>query len=854
MSRGHFAGTYLNGLRVLEIGNELGEYAGKVLAGLGADVVKIEPPHGEETRWYGPFLDDEPGPERSLHFWHYNHGKRGVSLDLDSAAGQQAFKKLAAVADVVLDARPDGYLAARQVGYEDLRRSAPGLVYAHISPFGEEGPWAGYAGSDLVHLALGGMVMNSGYDPDPFFHYDTPPVAPQMWQAYHVAGECTVFSLLAAVRFRLATGRGQYLSTSVHQANAANTEMDIPNWVVLRRPQYRQTGRHSNHDLSVRAIAPTKDGRYLLPYATYVQNFPSSWDTDIATLRKYGMQAELDDPSWEDPAYRAEHRQQLADVMDRLIARFTWDRELWREMLAAGLSWAPVRRPEENLEDEHWKVRATFTSVEHPELGKSFRYMGARWVSAQAMWKLDRRAPRLGEHNDEVRKDWGTERLGPTLVYRRAPKSTASEPSAALSGIRVIDLSWMLASAGAGRFLAAFGAEVIKVEHLSRLDGMRFTPVVYPPGGRAERHAATGPLQIPVQNTVNQSANYMEINAGKLGISLNLKDPRGKKILEDLVADADVVIEGYSPGTMDRMGLGYERLKELNPEIIYVQQSGLGQLGTYGAAKAFGPTAQAFAGLTDMSGFAKPWPPAGIGYSYLDWFGAYNVTTAVLSALYRRDTSGEGMYIDASQVEVGLYLTGTAILDFTVNGRTWSRYGNRSPAKPAAPNGIYPAAGEDRWIAISCFTEDHWRAVIDVLGSPNWAKDLRFETLADRLGNQTDLDRLIGQETANWDRYELMHALQERNVPAGAAQDAEDRVDHDPQLSALGWQVELPQSENGTWPVRTHPVTFSETPACMGGARRRNGPNYGEDTSEVLSRILNLSQEEMADLRNQGVI
>jgi crotonobetainyl-CoA:carnitine CoA-transferase CaiB-like acyl-CoA transferase len=848
---------YLSGLRVLEISDEHGEYTGKVLAGLGADVVKVEPSAGEHTRQYGPFYRDGADPDRSLYFWHYNLGKRGITLDLETDDGRSEFEQLAGVADVVIDGRAQG-LDVHGLGYQTLRAANQSLVYLRVTPFGEDGPWADFQGSDLVHLALGGMMMCTGYEPDANMVYDTPPIAPQMWHAYHTAGELSAMAVLAALNYRLKSGIGQYLSNSVHHANAVNTESDIPRWVTLRLRSMRQTGRHAMPKLTIRAQAQTKDGRYLLPYATYVKNFPSSWEVDIAMLRKFGMQEDLDDPVWEDPDYRAGHQQHLADVMDRLVHRQTFDSGLWREMLDAGATWSPVRKPEENLSDEHWAMRNTFVDVEHAELGAAFTYVGARWYSPQAGWCLPRRAPLLGEHNDEVGRDWSRPRTSRT-VPRGARVNDVSGVSNdgtpfPLSGIRVVDLSWMLASAGAGRFLAAMGAEVIKVEHISRLDGMRFSGISYPRGGRRERDAASGPITPPPQQSVNQSGNFNEINTGKLGLSLNLKDDRARAILADLIRDADVVLEGFSPGTMARMGFGYERLAELNPDIIYVQQSGFGQHGIYGRAKAFGPTAQAFSGLTEMSGFPPPWPPAGIGYSYLDWFGAYNMATAVLAALYRRDTTNAGCHIDASQVEVGLYLSGTAILDHSANGRDWVRYGNRSPYKAAAPNGVYRAAGEDNWVALSCFTEEHWCATVEVLGTPDWAGEQRFATLASRQANHEALDALINENTPAWDRYELMSALQTRGVPAGVAQDAQDRFENDPQLQALGWTVELNQTETGTWPARTYPVRFSETPLRMGGFKDRAAPNYGEDTDEVLSRILGYSESEIARLREDGVV
>jgi crotonobetainyl-CoA:carnitine CoA-transferase CaiB-like acyl-CoA transferase len=255
-----------------------------------------------------------------------------------------------------------------------------------------------------------------------------------------------------------------------------------------------------------------------------------------------------------------------------------------------------------------------------------------------------------------------------------------------------------------------------------------------------------------------------------------------------------------------------------------------------------------------MSGLPEPYPPAGIGYSYLDWFGAYNMALAMLAALYRRDVTGEGCHIDASQAETGLNLTGTAILDHSANGRRWSRYGNRSPHKPAAPHGAYRARGDDRWIAVSVFTEEQWQALVEVLGSPAWAAEDRFATLSQRLDNEDALDALLDSATQVHDPFGLMQALQQRRVPAGVCQNAQDRYEDDPQLAHLDWLVELSQSEIGTWPVKEHPVRFSETPTHMGGRCNRSGPSYGEDTDRVLRELLDLDSASIDQLRLDGAL
>ena len=228
--------TYLGGVRVVELADEQGEFCGRLLASLGADVIKVEPPGGSATRRIGPFAGDEPGPDRSLYFWHYNLGKRSVVMDLESEAGRADFRALARTADVLLESCPVGYLEERSLGYNDLAAGHPELVYASITPFGPTGPWAGYLGSDLVHLALGGQMTYCGYQPGIDGEYDTPPIAGQMWQAYQMAGDNMAIGVLGALLSRRRTGVGQRVDVSVHQVAACNTELDVLHWIYARKP------------------------------------------------------------------------------------------------------------------------------------------------------------------------------------------------------------------------------------------------------------------------------------------------------------------------------------------------------------------------------------------------------------------------------------------------------------------------------------------------------------------------------------------------------------------------------------------------------------------------------------------
>ena len=866
----------LSDLRVVEIGDEVSAYAGKLLAGLGADVIKVEPPEGCSTRNIGPFYEDEPGPERSLYWWHYSIGKRSVTLDLTSEDGRSSLLGLLKTADLFLDARPKMDIDAHGPDEDTIREANPDIVIARMSPFGDSGPWADFRGSDLVHLALGGPMMNCGYDPQPDGTYDTPPIAPQMWQAYHIAGELTCMNAIAALIDRHRSGRAQTLHTAVHDAVAKNTELDLMSWVYRRARYFRQTCRHAAEVVTpLPSIGPTKDGRWVMALPR------GRSQSLIDFLDEYDMSADLDATPPESGGASARSRGETAahlqEVSQRLIRKFQLEDVPWRDAQDLGHLWAPLRKPHENALDPHWWERGSFANVEHPEHeidGKpaEFVYTSSKWVSSETTWKVGPRAPLLGEHNDEILSELGPPPSGE--VSRSDGGGPVSRPVTAtqeggslsrwgtpfpLDGVRILDFTWWLASGGAPRFLSALGAEDIKVEWHQNMD-LRVGMAQFPQGGKAARQALginEGPL--PADNsTINRSGQFNDFHAGHRGLSLNLRDPRGLEIAKQLVAVSDIVAEGFSPGVMERWGLGYEVMKEIKPDIIYLSQSGMGQVGVYGRYRTVGPIAASFAGISELSGLPEPYAPTGWGYSYLDWFGAYNLANAMMAALYYRDRTGKGQWIDSSQVDAGIYLNGTAVLEWSANGKVWQRYGNRSPYKPAAPHGAYKCRDDiesnDRWIAFACFDESDWQSLRRVMGDPEWAASDRFASLADRLANQDELDQRITEWTRQHDRWDLMQRLQEAGIAAGVCQDAQDRVEADPQLTHLNWLTEVEHSEMGPWPTKEVPVKWSETPPFMGGPIDRGAPLYGEDNHYVLGELLGMSTSQISKLADDGVI
>jgi crotonobetainyl-CoA:carnitine CoA-transferase CaiB-like acyl-CoA transferase len=373
-----------------------------------------------------------------------------------------------------------------------------------------------------------------------------------------------------------------------------------------------------------------------------------------------------------------------------------------------------------------------------------------------------------------------------------------------------------------------------------------------PEGGREAREKATGP--IPGVNDPNMGGQFNNKNPGKRGLSLNVRDPRGLEIVKKLVAMSDIVAEGFTPGVLEKWGLGYDVLREINPGIIVVKQSGMGTQGTYGRLRTVGPIAAAFSGLSEMSGLPEPAMPVGWGYSYLDWIGAYSFALAMLTSLYYRERTGRGQYIDASQTESGIFLTGSSVLDWSANGRVAPRLGNSSPYKKAAPHGAYRCGGADKWLAIACFTQEEWGALTSVAGNPEWSRDPRFSTLESRLANQGALDASVTSWTKDHDAYRLMESLQRAGVAAGVCQTAADRCERDPQLKHLEWLTEVTGTKIGRWPVAEMPVKMSESPAYMGGRIDRGAPCYGEDNEYVLGELLGMSKEEIAKLAEDGVL
>ena len=389
----------LAGLRVLELADEKGQWCGKLMADLGADVIKIEPPGGEATRTVGPFLDDIPHRERSISFWHYNTSKRGITLDLETEDGRRLFQKLSKKADVILETFAPGYMASLGLAYDELKKDNPGLIMCSLTPFGQTGPWKDYLTSDLVHLAAGGQMGCSGYDEEDVLN--APPIAGGGGQAWHMGSHYAYLAIMAALVYRTTTGKGQYIDASVHDACALTTEMHIVVWIYTGKVPLRRTGRHASATPSAKSQLPAKDGKLVNANVAGFRLTPRLMQILAKWMDGYGLADDLMDEKYRDQEVIQQNASHINDVAAAFFTHLTQEEVAYGGQ-ERGFNWGAVRSPDDLLDDGHLYDRGFWVQVEHPELGRTFTYPGPAGIWNGSPWQISRRAPLIGEHNEEV--------------------------------------------------------------------------------------------------------------------------------------------------------------------------------------------------------------------------------------------------------------------------------------------------------------------------------------------------------------------------------------------------------------------------------------------------------------------
>ncbi|MBI3326931.1 MAG: CoA transferase [Nitrospinae bacterium] len=402
----------------------------------------------------------------------------------------------------------------------------------------------------------------------------------------------------------------------------------------------------------------------------------------------------------------------------------------------------------------------------------------------------------------------------------------------ALEGLRVVDFTWVGVGPTVTKYLADFGAEVIRIESRTRLDPFRYAPPF-----------------VEDQSGIERSGQFLQVNTSKCHVTLNLNHPKARELARRLIAQADVVAENFSSRVMERWHLTYADLREVKPDLIMISLSMEGRTGPHRDALGFGTVLQAAAGLSYLTG----WPdrsPSIPGVPYTDWTTPFFGLVALLAALEYRRRTGTGQYIDVSNLEAGVNCLETAILDYTVNGREQVRAGNellRGDLPETAPHGVYRCLGEDRWCAIAVFTDREWARLCEVLGSPAWAREPRFATVLGRVRHRDALQGLLESWTSQLPAEEVMHRLQAGGIAAGIVQHAAD-VSSDPQLAHRShWSV-LDHPEVGPQRYDGPGFHLSTTPA-----RPRPVPRLGQHNAYVFNGLLGLTDQEYAALEAEGI-
>lgn len=810
------AATALGGIRVLDLSSGVaGPYCTRLLAGLGAEVVKVEPPGGDYARRLGPFLTgssfgkkDKPGLDHSALFHHLNAGKKSVVLDIQSDADRSTIRSLATRSQILVECFPPGVMADLGLGYESLCRDNPKLVMTSISDFGQNGPYRDFHADEIVHLALGGLLYTTG-EPD------REPLALAGHQASYLAGLNATIAAVAGLCQAEVSGRGSHIDVSILESVVSVLEATTVLYSrdgVIRRRQGNRHGR--SHPTT---ILPCRDG-----YIGVMLGGDADWDLFAAFTGLEG----LADPRFATVAGRLAS----ADEIDAIVRPWLMTRtrrDLFHSAQELRLPLAMVLSPEEVMRDAQHRRRKFFSTVDHPVVGKvtlvgpPFRMSSAPWISG--------RAPTLDEHREEVitlLSEGHPQNDGRAGFEKNLRHGWGSDENrdAVLAGVRVLDLTAMWAGPLCTRVLADLGAEVIKIESPTRIDGTRANPGYF---------------------------NWL--NRNKLSLTLDLGKPQGAQLFRRLVGLSDVVVESFTPRVMPNFGLDYRALRAANPSLIMLSMPAYGSTGPYRNYVAYGPGIEAMSGLSWLTGY-EDGPPMLSGSAYADPVAGLHGALAILAALRYRRLTGEGQWIDLAQRECLTQMIGEYLVLAGAGRQIPPRSGNRHPAR--APHGCYRCAGDgdsvqgkDEWVAISVADDEEWKRLCRALGEEALGDDPRFRTAQARKADEDELDQIIEGWTRQRGPMEATRLLQAAGVAAGAVLNGE-ALSRDEHLMARGFFVSVADADGKVGPYPGVLWKTAERPEEV----FRPAPRLGQHNRGILGGLLRLTTEEIDQLERDEVI
>lgn len=814
----------LSNIRVLDLTADNCGLAGHLLAQHGADVVLVEPPSGDASP-LAPILSGRDGSQISAWRLAFARGKRSVALDLTDAADRARFDELLRDADVLLESWSNAQRRALALTPEQTSAINPRLVHATISAFGIDGPRADWAATDLTIMASASPLAVTG-------DRDRPPVRMSLPQAYSFGGAAAAGAVLVALYERERSGRGQHVDASAQTAAALATQTGLLAEAVGAPRLIRSAGGASMGRMSLRFLYPAKDGHVSITHVFGEIGGPATARL-MAWVHEAGYcSQEVRDKDWIRYAVLIDSGEESVEEWEEIkeaIAAFTSSlpkEELLRGAIERRLLMAPVSDLAEVLASPHYSARHFWVSTSDGT-GRTIAAPGqyARFSGWTPDGLAD--APRVGEHADEV----GPRALGSagsfTAESAMATRSANAEVLP-LAGVKVLDLTWSVAGPAMTRTLADYGATVVKVESIRRLDAARtFIPFWNNEAG------------------VENSALFDNLNAGKQSITLNIATEQGRAVLDDLIRWADVIVDSFSPRGRKAVGLDDERVRELNPNIVNFSVSLFGLSGPLIELAGYGNLGGALAGCYGITG----WPdraPAGPYLAYTDYTSGHLMVVTLMAALLNRAQGGAGQFIELSQAETALQFLAPALMATSATGDVFTRMGNDDLMM--APHGVYPCAGDDQWVAIGCQDDQAWRALCSLMGRTDLGDDPGLRDAGGRLKQRVRLDEAVASWTASQQPEDVAEQCQAEGIAAYTVQNSAECL-ADPQLAHRGHIVRLEHPQRDCVVEATR-CRLSRTP----GRPRRHAPLLGEHTFEVLADFLGYDTDRVADLAAEEIL
>jgi len=846
------AGQTLSGVKVLDLSWCIaGPYCTRLLADFGAEVLKIErPPDGDPARKQGPFLGDDPHPEKSLLFSHLNLNKKSITLDLKTAYGRETVKALVKDAQIVVENFSPGVMKRLGLDYDRLRKINPGLVMTSISNFGQTGPYRDFKASELIFAGLGHDMYSTGM---PGRHPLKLGGNCLQYQAGHMAAVATI----AAYWLQLNHGMGQYIDVSIQEVLAADTDHKTTNLVAFAYSGMAMTTmtvgrldpRQIASDVTPTGVYPCKDGFVraaggIAFWERFVRLFP-----------------EL--------AEKIQFPQGVLDLANKPLVDALWyewcanrtRQEIMEACQKVKYFCMAINTPMDAIQSPQFKERGFWVQVDHPVTGRQI-YPGDPLHMERSSWEIRKPAPMLGEHNEEVlgrlpRKTGET--VGGVREGKRK-KGASYRPRLPLEGIRVVEISVIWAGPTAAWLLGSLGAEVIHVDNPHHFPDFGRLFIMWPtqsqlnqPSGRSNFPEGT-----PGARPWNRIAFCTRVLWNRRSCCIDLAKPEGKEVFKRLIKESDVFLENNSATAMENLGLGHEVLMKVNPELVCINMPAWGSSGPYKDYVGWGAMHQAIAGEEWIRGYPDDEHPSHNTFRYhMDSAASAMAPFAAVLGLIHRKRTGKGQWVDFAQMEAMIHHYGEIYMDAAWNGRDQGTMGNRHPT---ALQGCYPCRGPEstldtvihggeRWINITIHTDEEWKAMCQVMGNPEWSRDGKFATAESRRMNQDELDGRIGEWTRKRDNFELFWVLQKHGVPAGPVEDCRDSQ-MDPQLNARDFFETITGADIGTYRYPGFPWKFSETPLKV------NHPPcmLGEDNEYVYREVIGLGDDEIAELEGKGII